>query len=293
MIKVIGRVGVFALFFFIILSLICIKNLLVVKSFYLGDNINKIVVGDSHGSCGIDNSLIPGTASVANTNEAYIYTYSKLKKILESHPRIDTVFLSVGYHNFSAYSDRSIYTMIYRNVYFLSLHSVIDVYKFKKASSESPYAPFLKYNLSQIFSLNPQVYFGGYLSFPNIQGLSQKAMDKRLDIQYYSNKSTAQFSESQIFYFNQIILLCRKNGVVPVGINLPLTPYFEARVPQVYKQKYESLTQDISVIDFKGLDYLPEDFLPDGDHLSSKGSVKVSTYIKDVVIGKNINRILK
>ena len=78
--KLFYNLGLFLFIFLCIVGVICYKNFIVVKKFYIEPKINKVIIGDSHISCGVNDQLIPSAISIANTNESYIYTYYKLKK---------------------------------------------------------------------------------------------------------------------------------------------------------------------------------------------------------------------
>jgi hypothetical protein len=281
--KLFYNLGLFLFIFLCIVGVICYKNFIVVKNFYFDPKINKVIMGDSHISCGVNDQLIPSTISVANTNESYIYTYYKLKKLLDTKAKIDTVFLGVGYHNFPASASNGTFNMVHRHIYFLPLHIINHIFKLKNSSSQSQWIPFLKLNFMNAGSFETQPYWGGYLSNINEKGPVKKDMDKRLQIQYYSNDPETLFSVNQIQYFEAIIDLCKQHSIVPIGLNMPLDPYYESNVPKAYKEKYLNLTKNIKVIDFKELNFSPKDFLPDGDHVSTKGAAKATLFLKNFI----------
>ena len=47
------------------------------SSFTLPDKVNTLILGDSHVECGLDDSILTGTANVSQSGEAYLYAYAK------------------------------------------------------------------------------------------------------------------------------------------------------------------------------------------------------------------------
>ncbi len=88
-----------------------------IKSQYLADNnlklksnVHVLFLGDSHAETAFDDQLIPDSRNIAFHAEHYLFTYYKLKKMLQVNPKIDQVVLSFGPHNISQGADVTIFS---------------------------------------------------------------------------------------------------------------------------------------------------------------------------------------
>ena len=54
----------------------------------IGKNINKVFTGDSNVEGAVNDSIIPNSINIAQSGEAYMYTYAKIKPYLNIMTRL-------------------------------------------------------------------------------------------------------------------------------------------------------------------------------------------------------------
>ena len=77
---------------------------------------------------------------------------------------------------------------------------------------------------------------------------------------------------------DEIIALCKSNNKELIIFNTPLHPYYRSKLPAEYINKFNSITEtyDLKVIDLSSLSLEDDCYIPDGDHVSEKGSLLVT-----------------
>ena len=65
----------------------------------IGNNISFVFTGDSNVECAINDKLISNSINIAQSGEAYLFTFTKLRSLLEYNPQIKTIFLGFSYNN--------------------------------------------------------------------------------------------------------------------------------------------------------------------------------------------------
>lgn len=238
-----------------------------------GQTINILFMGDSHIQKGIIDSLIPNSINVSQNSESFYFTFFKIKKILKSDVKIKSIYLGYSYHSISNYYEAFIYgenSKFIAPKYFFILP---NKQKVKMLLSNRGNLGLFVLNVIKD-GLNPYNYYIGQYAnkFKNTKA-NKSSMDKRLELQYLD--SLNEISALNCHYLNEIIELCEQNGVQLVFVNTPLNPYYKAKIPSKFVMKYEELikTNQMQVIDFKGLKLATDDFIPDGDHVSSEGAI--------------------
>ena len=74
-------------------------------SFKIDHSKNILVLGASLTEAGIDDTVFKRAINLSQSGTAYMYSYCKLKKILENNPQIDTVLLSFNYSELTENKD--------------------------------------------------------------------------------------------------------------------------------------------------------------------------------------------
>jgi len=87
------------------------KQYLQDKNLNLGVNINTLIVGDSHAETSFDDKVILNSRNIAFHAEHYLFTYFKVKRIIEANPQIEKVILSYGPHNLSQGADVTLFSL--------------------------------------------------------------------------------------------------------------------------------------------------------------------------------------
>jgi hypothetical protein len=267
------------------------RNKRAVKSIILKNNINSIVLGDSHIQNAIDDSKIFQFQNLSQFSEAPIYTYYKLEAILEQKTGIKKVYLGFSYHTLSSYFDDYTYGKFSKNIaskYFFILPYNIqwelikrNPFTFKELLINS-----YSYGLKAFYiKVNELPFVGKYANeFKNTHS-NIASMDKRIHQQFYENGKVRSYSELNILYLDKIIELCKSKGIDLFLLNAPLDDYYYSHIPSEFKEKYVQLIKErnLVVIDFKTCNFNDDSFIPDGDHLSSEGTLIASDYLKQFV----------
>ncbi|GER60168.1 hypothetical protein ULMA_22760 [Patiriisocius marinus] len=275
------KVGVFFLIlviFVTVLSFILIP--LIKKSNYykIESDITDIYIGDSHIRQAVVDSLLSNSQNIALDSESLYFTYYRLKKIFESENDIETVYLGFSYHTLSDYYDDYIYGEF--------SNSTSPKYFFLLPFSEQKKMLYLNRKNNYVKGLIKNVYkpilnnskFGGYSNvFMNTKSI-KSSMDKRINLQYYTENKINQFSQINLLYLEKIINLSIINNFKLIIVNTPLDSYYKAKIPIEYIDKYDSVISkyDLPLIDFCNITFDENQFIPDGDHLSKEGALKMT-----------------
>ncbi len=85
------------------------------------------------------------------------------------------------------------------------------------------------------------------------------------------------------------LYLCKTKKVELIFLTTPLHSYFRDKVPDVYRHKYAEIikSEKIKLIDLSTLTLTDDCFIPDGVHVSQKGSVVTSKQISDYELSLN------
>jgi len=275
-------------FFFLVPFCLFLVNFFVnqktIENYKFQPSVNIVVIGDSHTQAAISDTLLHNTLNFSNTGESYLYTYYKLITLFKNNPQIDTILLGVSFHSFSSYFKDVISNSPYKYVYFLPGNVFFQLVNHPlNGKDNNQYSLMIQQTLTYPFLKDVRSIYGFYLPRVWPDTASQKAINKRINIQYFTNGRINDFSEVNISYFNKIILLCKQKNKTLIGLNTPLHQYYVAHVPPKFKAKYDQLTAGIKVIDFSGLKLSENSFLPDGDHLTKVGAIKTSRYLDSML----------
>ena len=67
----------------------------------LSNDTDIVFAGNSTVECAVDDKLIAGSVNIAQSGEAYLYSYVKIKALSEVNKQIKTVFLGFSYRRSS------------------------------------------------------------------------------------------------------------------------------------------------------------------------------------------------
>jgi len=101
------------LFVFIVgfvMSSLLFKNLILESNyepstFKVREGVNVLFAGDSHAQYGLSDKLEERTQNISYRSEKFIWSYLKLKKILDQNKDLKKIYLSVSYHSFAKGND--------------------------------------------------------------------------------------------------------------------------------------------------------------------------------------------
>lgn len=241
-------------------------------------NFKTLFVGDSHIRNAINDSLVLNSANISNNSESYYYTYYKLNHFLLSNKQVENIFLGFSYHNLSNYCDEYVnghYSNPVSCWYFdyLPISERLNCLNWNRKSTSS----YLKGLLIQKHDYETMGFENQfYASYANTN-----SMKKRIELHYYDENRIRPFSSLNINYFLRIIDLCKKYNVNLILLNTPLHKGYSEKIPKSYFEKYNSIIKnnDLNVFDFSSLELDSSCFIPDGDHVSFKGSILATKYL--------------
>ena len=250
--------------------------------------VQTLFMGDSHIECAINTALLPGTTNLSQSSESLLFTYFKLRNILQNNSAIKKVYLGFSYHNISSYADEFVYGQYAYDVaarYFFILPTEQKAEIVKHNLDELPrFAGKLIVNGFNTVIQEKESYsfLGGYKNEYKNMVASKKSMDYRISQQYYDNGMQRNFSDISIKYFNKIIVLCKEKNIELILLKTPLHNYYQSKIPIDFIKKYDSLiTRDkLKLIDLGSLVLNDRCYLPNGDHVSARGALLTTNIFK-------------
>ncbi len=254
-----------------------------------------LFMGDSHVMQAIQDAVIPQSLNISTTGESYIFTYYKLKRILDLGLDIEEVYLGYSYHNLSSYYDalidgeKSIHAGSKR-FYFLSPAGMLEFLYLNYGKT----GVLLSNSLKQIYEVDDYVeirkYVGCFLNEFSMVSVIDSSVNKRIQSQYYTTFGLRAKSNNNLKYLKKIAELCKEREIDLVLFNTPLHQSYINRVPKYYKDLYAIQLKelDIPVIDLSQMELNAADYIPDGDHVSVKGA-----YLTTIEFEKKREEIIK
>jgi hypothetical protein len=262
-------------------------NKYIIQSLKLKNNINSLVLGDSHIQNAINDSQLDQLQNLAQFSEAPVYTYYKLEALLQKNKGIKKVYLGFSYHTLSSYFDDYTFGKFSKNIaskyfYILPCNLQWELIKKNPLTFKDLLINSYSYGLKAFYVKSNELPFVGKYAneFNNTHSIIA-SMDKRIEQQFFENGKLRSFSELNIRYLDKIIELCKSEGVNLFLLNAPLDHYYFNRVPSPFKGKYEQILKErnLMVVDFKDCKFKSNSFIPDGDHLSAEGALVASDYL--------------
>ncbi|MGL1902335.1 MAG: hypothetical protein OCC49_09375 [Fibrobacterales bacterium] len=246
--------------------------------FLLESKVHTLFIGDSQVEYAINDSLISGSKNIATSSEALMYSYYKLIKLKELNPHIDTVFLGFSFHTLSSYYDPIIYCNHLTSKFLY--HVPLTKQLFLLTKTEKPLNLFIKTTLEEFtnFFQGRSETIGSFKNYVTDVHINDKLIYERANGQFYSDKTLQKFSNIQLAYLDKFYAYCKQKNITLILLNTPKHPKYVNLVPESFKEKYSSLITyySISKFDFNSLELTDNDYLPDGDHLTSSGANKAS-----------------
>lgn len=254
-------------------------------NFRLSDNINYIIVGDSHPAYAYNDSLIDNFKNTANPGESYFYSYIKTKLILEATPSIKTVFIELEDRQMNKSMDRWIWNENYilgdyqKYVSFMSLTDKLLLLKNNpKWILSSAFTIAAKGRFQRLFK--KEFFFtekyGGYMH-------SDRAKTDSL-VNALSSKSqqpvhyTDSVSDINLYYLSTLINYCKKKELEVVLVRSPLHKAYRGEISELlYRKILENQFNGLTYLDFSNFPLKNAEF-GDFTHLNSNGARKFSVW---------------
>jgi hypothetical protein len=264
------------------------------ERYTLDASIENIVLGHSQPECGLNDSLLAHTKNFSQGGEAYFYTYTKLKKLMEVNPNIKTVYLSFSNNQLEEKMDEWTFDAVYINDKYPAYFFAMDWEEKKLLWNHNPKAVLqseqllLKNNVVDLVKykgkIRPETYWGDYLF------LKRQKTDSLIQVNYVQTiikERGKGISEINLTYLKKIVQWCKEHNIQLVLYRTPVHPvlratYDEKAFDSIRKQHFATVPF-LDCIEFP----LSNDQFGDFDHLNYKGARLFSTFF-DTLVQQNI-----
>jgi hypothetical protein len=239
------------------------------KSWKLKRDINIAFIGDSHIEQSIEDNSHEGIFKLAQSGDNYIYTYTKLSKLLNDNPSIDTVVLGIDFHNIDKTSEEWYTSQSYINFKFSKIYPYMSFEDVKKLAAFYPWG-YCK-AMSNVFSI--QDLLDGY-NFVKIYGsyqISSDTISKENLKSLAKNNYKEEVSTTQFQYISKIHELCQSRNVKLILLTCPIhsTTYRSVKLDS-FITEYVKQNQ-IEYVNLRDMS-MEDNYFTDKFHLNRAGS---------------------
>jgi hypothetical protein len=263
-------------------------------------NIKTILAGDSSVEYSVDDAIVRNSINIAQSGEAYLYTYAKLKSLLEYNNNIKTVLVGFSYHEILKEKQEP---LLFKDAYLIEK---IKNYNYLLDKSDKVL----------IMERNPEAYLTGLtqsvfinlLTFaksirnqgphdrlPAFGGYSSSLRNKlkediRLQDSLFKQQRDLQPVEKGLLqekYLGMISQLCRQKNVRLILFNTPKHRSYSDQVNEEIRTNWLNVRNSLpgdSLLDMSTFQ-LPDSCYSDITHLNYIGARIFSEYLD-----KEINR---
>jgi len=260
-------------------------------SFSISTEVKYVVLGHSHPECAYNDSLIQNFRNLAISGEAYFYTYTKLKKLIEQNKGVELVFIEFTNNQISESINEWVWADKYLSYHYTIYSSFIElrdkylVFKNnpKGFIANSPLV--LKNAVKKLISTpyNIPDSYGGFASLEgDLTAYREKAnnQEAREDFVVINNN----ISQVQISYLSKIVSFLQEENVKVCLIRSPQHASYsglgnEGDFQEVLTKSF-SEEYFIDLIDFP----LNDTHFRDPEHLNHLGAKAVSSWVNDLLL---------
>ena len=208
-------------------------------------SVTSLAMGDSHIQTAICDSIYPGLRNLAQSNEAYVYTYYKIKYLTHSNPQIDTIFLGAAPHNFSAYYEIYLTEPDLSANYFWILPPLeqLDILCRMKA----PFT-YLMDNIWREISHGCKpgkdtLWLGNWHPVITPLDTLDPHYPGRIRSQFYRDEELYPFSRVNQYWMDQIVMYCKQNRIQLILLSTPVYQAYARLIPETYQQLMTRMAQ--------------------------------------------------
>lgn len=190
------------------------------KSWILDKEINIAFIGDSHIEQSIVDDAQSGIFKFAQSGDNYIYTYTKLQKLLNDNPSIDTVVLGIDFHNIDKTSEEWYTSQSYINFKFPKIYPYMVAKDVKKLTGFYPWG-YCK-AISNLFSIQDLISDDDFVKLYGSYQISSDTIAKDSLLTKSENNYKEVPSATQFEYIGKIHELCQSKGVELIFLTCPI-----------------------------------------------------------------------
>lgn len=258
----------------------------------LSNEIDIVFAGNSTVECAVDDNLISGSVNIAQSGEAYLYSYSKIKALIEVNEQIKTLVLGFSYGDMLMEKEES---WLFSDEFIIEK---VQYYNYLLDASEK----------DLLVSKNPKAYFKGLTKsvFNSLISISksytQNASGHKLTnfggYKYLirdklgadpgenaGSQAAIQKSCQQEKYLKMISELCREHSIKLVLLNTPKHKSYYRNVDEdILEIWYDTrnLLERDSLLDLSDYE-LPDSCFGDLSHLNYRGADQFSRYLNEQI----------
>lgn len=251
-----------------------------------------VFFGHSHPECAYNDSLIQDSRNIAESSEAYFYTYLKVKKVLEQNPSVETLFIECTNNQISpkmndwTWDSRHLSHKYTKYAPFIHLSDQITLL----LQNPRGFLTSLPYSIKRKFTtvarndydfsdqLGGYKYLVRYKTDSLLQNLNPLAAKDELGM-----SATDSVSRINLNYLRRIIEIIRKNNKHVVLVRTPIHPMYEGYVNEsLYKRIIRREFSDVDYLDFSKFPLQNEEF-GDLGHLNHQGAKIFSEWFNQLL----------
>jgi len=282
------KIFIVRLIFFLILItavllLISVYNL---RQIQKGPNLSKhnFVLGDSHPMRAIHPDVFYNWDFLTNPSEPYSITFLKLKFLLNSNVRIDSIILGYSIHSLSSFNDKKLFgpqgVFQFNKTYAILINSSMGGIPY----SRKQYQQVLFKKIALIPNRTPFEEIG-HFAYAQSKIDKNRCVNPTIERHFYPDGELASFSTLNYIYLEKIIEICMDNGINISLIGIPVTKEYISSAPVTFKNLYDSMStvliskHGVNIIDCT--EYaLVDKFYYNFDHLNSQGALHFSKILR-------------
>lgn len=190
------------------------------KSWTLNRKINIAFIGDSHIEQSISDEAQYSILKFAQSGDNYIYTYTKLQKLLNDNPSIDTVVLGIDFHNIDKTSEEWYTSQSYINFKFPKLYPYMKAKEVRKLVGFYPWG-YCK-AISNLFSIQDLITDDDFVKVYGSYQISSDTISKDSLLVKPKHNYKEVPSATQFEYLGKIRELCQSKGVKLIFLTCPI-----------------------------------------------------------------------
>jgi len=237
---------IFTFVFSVFLAIVFRYNTKTIKGYQFDGSINKLIVGDSHTQASINDKLILNSKNISQKLEGLLLTYYKLKMLLPNNHQVDTIFLGIGYHNFSNYKHEFQNSPEVISWYFFIMPRDAQITLLTESKDIFPVLQKIIIEGSEnwVCSVNEYEFLGGYEPYSTPIKLSDATVDRRISHLFYVDGNETDLFEENILYFGKIVELCKEMNIKLILLNTPMHAGYKQKVPFKFINEFNRIVKN-------------------------------------------------
>jgi hypothetical protein len=257
----------------------------------VSSDVETLILGHSRAAFGIKDSLLGKAFNFATYGENNVYTYYKLKTVVENHPnQIKRIIIPIGLSTFFSNSRTNMADHSYWNRY-LDYNELGEAHQdrgaYLSAYLQSKLTPYVRM-LTQEINKKDDAYKKEKTKLSALKSVKEKyqfaleSVSHNFDVRNY-------YDTISLNYLNRMLDFCELHNIEVVAIRFPVTPYYI----QAFETKMQANQIDeqpfMLAMKSHGIEILAEENYFEGDeskfkdvhHLTPEASKEFTQYVME------------